>query len=177
MKLINYTKNNPVPLIKSFKINNQMSQVNSASVTPYNRKSKKTDVLNKTLDKHKDDLIYDDEGQCISHASIYPENISNYINDDSIPQKTYLLKSIFPSSMSTVLFPYPRCCEEIRNFEKIIPMPEEYKLKYRITESVCAFHCIISSLETAGFVPTDGPNWNILWSAPLKPEVLKNLCK
>ena len=53
-------------------------------------------------------------------------------------------------------------------------MPEGYfKLKYKITSNVHVYNCVVNSLAYAGFQQTDGASWNILWSAPLKVEQIR----
>ena len=56
-------------------------------------------------------------------------------------------------------------------------MSDEFTLKYKITDHVCRYNCVIRALNEAGFVQTEGSNWNVLWSAPLQPEMLRHFCK
>lgn len=50
----------------------------------------------------------------------------------------------------------------------------KFKLKFKVTESVNTYNCVVNSLSYAGFVQTEGTSWNLLWSNPLKPETLRN---
>ena len=48
-----------------------------------------------------------------------------------------------------------------------------FKLKYKITANTHVYNCVTNSLAWNGFCQTEGASWNILWSAPLKAEQLK----
>jgi hypothetical protein len=76
-----------------------------------------------------------------------------------------------------VFFPYPKQCQLKRNEERLGTAWSSCKLKFKITDSVCTYNCVVSALKAAGFVQTEGKNWNVLWSAPLQPEVLRNFNK
>ncbi len=89
-----------------------------------------------------------------------------------------LLRSVFAGRPATVFFPYPSQCLLTRNAERAFPMSgDEFKLKYKMTDSVCVYNCVLSAFRTAGFSETEGANWNVLWSAPLQPETLRNFSK
>lgn len=47
-------------------------------------------------------------------------------------------------------------------------------MRFKISEQVHTYSCVVNSLSYAGVQQTDGANWNIIWSAALKPESLKN---
>ncbi len=48
-----------------------------------------------------------------------------------------------------------------------------FKLKFKITSNVHTYNSVVNTLAWAGFSQTEGASWNILWSAPLKAEQLK----
>lgn len=50
----------------------------------------------------------------------------------------------------------------------------KYRLLFKISEQVHTYNCVLNSLCMGGFAQTEGPYWNVLWSAPLKPECLRN---
>ena len=59
--------------------------------------------------------------------------------------------------------------------EHIFKMKQnKFKMKYKIADSVHTYNCVTNSLCWAGFMQTDGSQWNVMWSAPLKPETLRN---
>jgi len=145
--------------------------------------------------KKKEELLFDDQGlNHLSNAATTTEEMSpqstfslkkaytsekNEKPDMLITcSKILLLQSIFANGTMTIFCQYPKCCNQIRNTERATPMPEKkYKLKYKLAESACAYNCVIGSLKSAGFVATEGSNWNLLWSAPLQLEALKNFNK
>ena len=133
--------------------------------------------------KVKEELLYDEEGFCSSKSPAIedassPIDFSPLLSSQDKKVKTpCVIKSIFVNRPATVFFPYPKCCEEVRNNEHVLPMQGDFKLKYKITDSVCVYNCVIRVLSEAGFTQTEGSSWNILWSAPLRPEVFKNFSK
>ena len=50
----------------------------------------------------------------------------------------------------------------------------KFKLNFKIADRVHIYNCVVNSLSWAGFTQSEGSNWNIMWSAPLKPETLRN---
>lgn len=50
----------------------------------------------------------------------------------------------------------------------------KYLVKYKISDQVHTYNCVINSLNKGGMFQTDGSLWNLMWSAPLKPESLRN---
>jgi hypothetical protein len=50
----------------------------------------------------------------------------------------------------------------------------KFKLKFKVSDSTESYNAVTYSLSYAGFQQTDGSSWNVLWSAPLKPENLKD---
>ena len=50
----------------------------------------------------------------------------------------------------------------------------KFKLKFKISETVHTYNCVVNTLCFSGFMQTEGPNWNVMWSAPLKPETLRH---
>ena len=58
--------------------------------------------------------------------------------------------------------------------EHIFKMKQhKFKMKFKIV-GVHTYNCVVNSLTWNGFTQTDGSGWNMLWSAPLKPETLRN---
>jgi hypothetical protein len=49
----------------------------------------------------------------------------------------------------------------------------KFKLKYKISDNVHTYNSVTTSLCYAGFKQTEGTAWNVLWSAPLKAENLR----
>jgi hypothetical protein len=49
-----------------------------------------------------------------------------------------------------------------------------FKLKFKISDHVYTYNCVVNALKAAGFTQTNGKEWNLLWSAPLKAENLRN---
>lgn len=144
--------------------------------------NKKSVIQNR---KSKDKLLYEEEGGTLgSQTQTAAEDLPNInilkanSNDDKEKKnKVYLLKSLFPGRPATLFFTYPKHCLVKRNEERKIQMQGDFKLKFKMTDNVCVYNCVLSALKTAGFTQTEGKNWNLLWSAPLQPEVLKNFSK
>jgi hypothetical protein len=141
----------------------------------------KDDRLELAANKKKvhEKLLYDEEGFYSStnpaiEDACFPVGLSPQDKEVKTP---YVVKSIFANRPATIFFPYPKCCEQVRNNDQVLPMQGDFKLKYKITDSVCVYNCVIRALSEAGFTQTEGSSWNILWSAPLRPEVLKNFSK
>jgi len=153
-------------------------------MTPYNlAKEFGRDAINIEQSekiKRKEELVYDDGGYCSSHTitedidSPSKHSVKEKANEHITP---LLQRGLTDTSLYTIFFPYPKCCSKIRNPERTIPMTQEFKLKYKITDSVYTYNCVLRALDAAGFIQTEGLNWNILWSAPLHPEMLKNFSK
>lgn len=49
----------------------------------------------------------------------------------------------------------------------------KFKLRFKISENVHTYSSVTHSLNYAGLAQTDSSNWNILWSAPLKVDNLR----
>ena len=49
----------------------------------------------------------------------------------------------------------------------------KFKLKFKISDNVHTYNSVTHALMYAGFCQTEGTNWNVLWSAPLKAENLR----
>ena len=98
-------------------------------------------------------------------------------NSEEDNAEILLLESKFPNRLPTVFFPYPDCCGQIRNTERTIRMDESFKLKFKLSESVHSYNCILRALKAAGFQQTEKSNWNLIWSAPLNTEYIKGLSK
>ena len=63
--------------------------------------------------------------------------------------------------------------------ERAIPLKESIsnnmRLKFKISDHVYTYNCVVNAFKYAGIAQTEGKNWNVLWSAPLKSESLHNL--
>lgn len=49
----------------------------------------------------------------------------------------------------------------------------KHKLRFKVGDGTHAYNSVNNALGYAGFAQTDANNWNVLWSAPLKPENLE----
>lgn len=49
----------------------------------------------------------------------------------------------------------------------------KYKLRFKVSDSTHTYNSVQNALGYAGFAQTDTNAWNVLWSAPLKPENLE----
>ena len=108
-------------------------------------------------------------------ASQTPSNIKRlrFLKEIQQPQEDYqyLLCSIFDRKKYTIFFSYPSFCNENRDLSRVIQ--EKCVAKYKVTENVHTYNCVINSLKFAGFLQTNSKGWNVLWSNPLKPENLQ----
>ena len=90
----------------------------------------------------------------------------------------FLSRSPFTGRPPTVFFNYPpHMNEQPRKPHKsmVFKMRDnKFKLKFKISESVHTYNCVVNTLCFSGFTQTEGANWNVMWSAPLKPETLRH---
>ena len=106
--------------------------------------------------------------------------VDNFNAADPYAQQmpVYLSKSPFCGRPPTIFFQYPPGISEIKkpiDKDHIFKMKQnKFKMKFKIADSVHVYNCVVNSLCWAGFQQTDGSNWNVMWSAPLKPETLRN---
>lgn len=106
--------------------------------------------------------------------------VEQYTASDPYTQTmpVYLCKSPFVGRPPSVFFQYPpgiADADKKIEREHIFKMKQsKFKMKYKIAESVHTYNCVVNSLCWNGFSQTDGSHWNMLWSAPLKPETLRN---
>lgn len=49
----------------------------------------------------------------------------------------------------------------------------KHRLRFKISDQVHTYNVVVNSLCHSGFAQTEGSLWNVLWSAPLKPECLR----
>jgi len=94
-------------------------------------------------------------------------------------QPVVLLRSIFEKRPAVVFFQYPpQCGGKSRDSTFTYKMKEgKHRLRYKISDQVHTYNVVINSLCMGGFAQTEGALWNVLWSAPLKPECLRNYDK
>ena len=90
----------------------------------------------------------------------------------------YLCKSPFTGRPPTVWFQYPPgVSEKEKTVDKdhVFKMKQnKFRMKYKVADGVHTYNCVVNSLCWAGFQQTDSSQWNVMWSAPLKPETLRN---
>ena len=105
------------------------------------------------------------------------EGIAEYETRDPYNQERPVLlqKSIFEKRPFTVFFQYPPQCGKKRDETHVFHMKEgKYKLKFKISDQVHTYNVVVNSLCMAGFTQTEGSSWNVIWSAPLKPECMRD---
>ncbi len=172
------------PVIESFKSPPRRA-VSKTPCVPRGKQARLDIVLREKADRAKSEvLLFDEEGVTTSNAATAVEDVEVTSKGDVADKKDTkgkqlsMLKSVFNGRTATVFFPYPKQCMLTRNSERCFPiMAGEFKLKYKITDSVCVYNCIKSALRAAGFAETEGSSWNVLWSSPLQPETLRNFSK
>ena len=114
------------------------------------------------------------------------DEIHRMVNQDSFAPKdpftrekpVFLYKSLFSGRPPTVFFQYPpKINDELKPVYKqhIYKMKDnKFSLKFKVADRVHTYNCVVNSLTFAGFTQTESTNWNVMWSAPLKPETLRN---
>ena len=91
----------------------------------------------------------------------------------------HLLNSVYENRPKTIMFTYPKDCGQAeKNQERIEELKKESELnfiipKFKISEHSHTYNCIMNAFAAAGMHQTEGKNWNIIWSSPLKGECLK----
>jgi tubulin polyglutamylase TTLL4 len=129
-------------------------------------------------DSDKEDINEDDVSS--DAASNAAANRSSFSPEDPYePEEIiYLIKSVYNGRPATVFFPYPvQCGQEKKDDGRLIKLSSDLKVKFKISDSVYTYNCVVNTFGKAGISQTDGPNWNLIWSAPLKPEQIRTFDK
>jgi len=88
-----------------------------------------------------------------------------------------LLTPLYSDGLPTVFCTYPEVCGIARECANAYNLNDpKIKLKFKFGNAV-RYNCIMKALDAAGFVETEGSDWNIYWSSPLKTESLKAFTK
>jgi len=113
-------------------------------------------------------------------------SITDQISDDDPPEENckttsskkqiILISSIFSERPPTIFCNYPVASNLERNKERSFVPKLKIKAYFKI-ENAVRYACVLNAFKSAGFIETEGNNWNVLWSAPIKSDALKIFTK
>jgi len=113
-------------------------------------------LLDDNISQDNDAFDYEEEEEVEdSQASTLGEN-----------KKITLLESVYSGRPPTIYFPYPNCCEAIRETARTFVVPPEEEKNYDLKYKSGTVLCVTRTFENAGFKRTMGNSWNALWGKP-----------